>query len=226
VRGGVASGAGLEPAWAGFRVLLGGRQPTRKWYGRRDLHPHAARFELARSALPSLPRAPPRPRTENPRIKSPLHVHLCLQRLERPAGIEPASSAWKAEALPLGQDRIVVPAGTEPASAAFQATANPSQLENHGREPGCRPRFLLLPKQAGCCLPRSRSTWQGSKPATSSSASLRAACATRWSGWADLNGRPPGPGPGALTKLRYNPHVDHRRLELRASCLQDRCSTR
>jgi hypothetical protein len=30
-------------------------------YGRRDSHPHAARFELARSALPSLPRAPPRP---------------------------------------------------------------------------------------------------------------------------------------------------------------------
>ena len=51
---------------------------------------------------------------------------------------------------------MVGPAGSDPASAAFQAAANPSQLETHGREPRSRTGCVMLPKQAGYRLPRSR----------------------------------------------------------------------
>lgn len=50
VRGGLASGAGLEPAMAGVRALQGTPTPTRNWYGRRDSNSHAAGSEPARYA--------------------------------------------------------------------------------------------------------------------------------------------------------------------------------
>ena len=72
VRGGVASGAGVEPTGAWFRAMLGCRQPTRKRYAGRDSNPQTARFELASVAELALPaRTPPRIRTETLRIKSP-----------------------------------------------------------------------------------------------------------------------------------------------------------
>jgi hypothetical protein len=52
---------------------------------------HQANHHVGRS------RAPPGPRTLNPRIKSPLHVHLCLRRMYIGlAGIRPASSRPRA----------------------------------------------------------------------------------------------------------------------------------
>jgi hypothetical protein len=86
-------------------------------------------------------RAPPGPRTLNPRIKSPLHVHLCLRRMYIGlAGIGPASSRPRAGQVchwptarqsgrqesnlhvvggshvpePFGHARMVVPRGLEP----------------------------------------------------------------------------------------------------------------
>ena len=50
-----------------------------------------------------------------PRSKNPVHHPSCLQRLERIAGIEPASSARRAVALPLSYIRTVGPAGNDPA---------------------------------------------------------------------------------------------------------------
>jgi hypothetical protein len=47
VRGGMASGAGVEPTGAWFRAMLGCRQPTRNRYAGRDLNPQTTRFELA-----------------------------------------------------------------------------------------------------------------------------------------------------------------------------------
>lgn len=47
VRGGMASGGGVEPPGAWFRAILGCRQPTRKRYAGRELNPHTARFGLA-----------------------------------------------------------------------------------------------------------------------------------------------------------------------------------
>ena len=76
-----------------------------------------------------------------------MHHQSCLRRSERIAGVEPALSAWKAEALPLSYIRVV-PAGTEPASAGLQPAANPSQLENHRRDGWIRTSDLLIPNQA------------------------------------------------------------------------------
>ena len=50
VRGGKATGAGIEPAWPRFRALMGCQQPTRYQCGRRESNAQAARFELARYA--------------------------------------------------------------------------------------------------------------------------------------------------------------------------------
>lgn len=49
------------------------------------------------------------------------------------------------------------------------------------------------------------STQQKSRPHRIQAA--KRACG-RWSGWADLNRRPPGPEPDALAKLRYTPTTD------------------
>jgi hypothetical protein len=51
VRGGEATGAGLEPAGARVRALLGCRHPTRYQYARRDSNPHLSPF-LKRVCLP------------------------------------------------------------------------------------------------------------------------------------------------------------------------------
>ena len=48
VRGGKATGAGIEPAWPRFRALMGCQQPTRYQCGRRESNAQAARFEIAR----------------------------------------------------------------------------------------------------------------------------------------------------------------------------------
>lgn len=50
VRGGKATGAGIEPAWPRFRALMGCQQPTRYQCGRRESNAQAARFELAKYA--------------------------------------------------------------------------------------------------------------------------------------------------------------------------------
>jgi hypothetical protein len=130
VRGGVASGAGLEPAWAGFRVLLGSRQPARKCTGggtctrmprglsSRGLHCRHSR--VRRQGL--------EPRFSGLRVQ-------CFTRIARGAWSRTGESnpddlLGGQTSSPLDQYGIVVPAGTAPASAAFQATANLSQLEN------------------------------------------------------------------------------------------------
>jgi hypothetical protein len=94
-------------------------------------------LSLPSPAIGLRPRAPPGSRTPCPPGKSRVLHLYSSRRSKRIAGIEPASSAWRAAALPLSYIRVV-PAGTEPASAGFRPAANPSQLENHGREAGTR----------------------------------------------------------------------------------------
>ena len=76
VRGGMASGAGVEPTGAWFRAMLGCRQPTRNRYGRRESNAQAARFELARSAeIAVTPACAARGSNPVPLGKSQLHHH-------------------------------------------------------------------------------------------------------------------------------------------------------
>ena len=137
VRGGVATGAGIEPACSRFRALAGCQQPTRYRTGggsrtrnRRGLGSPPLRW--------ATPACAAKGSNFVPRGKSPVHHQSCLQRLERTRGIEPRSGAWKASALPLSYIRPVAPAGSDPASPGFQPDANPSQLESRGREAGTR----------------------------------------------------------------------------------------
>ena len=93
---GGATGTGIEPVWPRSRALMGCQQPTRYQYGRRESDPHGpcgpAGFEPAVAAVTPLPQGcAARGSNPVPRIKSPVHHQSCLQRLEPPTGIEPAS---------------------------------------------------------------------------------------------------------------------------------------
>ena len=93
VRGGEATGAGLEPACPWVRAKAGCLQPTRYRYGRRDSNAQATRFELVRSAVvASLPRAPPGTRTLFPGVRARcITCHACSAQVGS-AGFEPAAS--------------------------------------------------------------------------------------------------------------------------------------
>ena len=93
---GMASGAGLEPARAGFRVLLGTPTPTRKWSAG-DAIRTRKQLLLRKPGLPVAvtPACAAKGSNLVPRIKSPVHHRSCLQRLERIAGNEPACPGWK-----------------------------------------------------------------------------------------------------------------------------------
>lgn len=55
-------------------------------------------------------------RTQHLRLTKAACNHLHLDSVERASGFEPPSSAWKAEALPLGDTRMVAMLGFEPRS--------------------------------------------------------------------------------------------------------------
>ena len=100
---GVAAGQGLEPRFAGSEpAVLPLDDPA--MVGEAGVEPAAGPVpcRLPSTRLPPL-RCAARVSNPVPRGKSPVHHPSCLQRLERHTGIEPASSAWKAEALAVGR---------------------------------------------------------------------------------------------------------------------------
>jgi hypothetical protein len=66
VRGGEATGAGIEPAWPRFRALMGCQQPTRYQVGEAGFEPATARG-LSSAALPVGRTRPCAERGSNPR---------------------------------------------------------------------------------------------------------------------------------------------------------------
>ena len=173
-----------------------------------------------------------------------MHHLSCLQRWSRRRWSRrqesnPHHLLGKQRSWPLGDDGTVAPAGNDPASQAFQASADPSQLESHGRGGQIRTGALVLPGHAGWpSFPTPQSGYQESdlEPLRPQRSALPLSYIP-WSGWQESDLLPPGPGPGALP-MSYNPKVeevgiepprllvDHRGLEPRASCLQNRCSAR
>lgn len=129
------------------------------------------------------PGAPGRTRTPSPRLRRPMLCPVELRALERVAGIEPASLAWKARALPLSYTRpknhgLVGEGGFEPPTSASRTLrADQAALLSD-------PKSIIRDQVKGInILPPPRSTVRRTVSSSGISATICFQSAKVWTGW-------------------------------------------
>jgi hypothetical protein len=73
-----------------------------------------------------------RTRTCTHRLRRPSLCPLSYAGMVRPAGVEPASPAWRAAVLPLNDDRVVTAGGVAPPASTMSTWRSPAELRSGG----------------------------------------------------------------------------------------------